>query len=543
MSWWNQWLPWNRPQLPSGRRFGNGAKLSGQVGYTDSSYAGASRIRKQLSNWQPIRAAADTDLLPDQDLLVARSRDLNRNNGVAGGSLQTLQDNAVGIGLRLACWPDFRALGKDIVWSEEWSRTVESLWRSWSECTYCDAANQLTFASLTQLVFRSALENGEALALPLWMERQATPFKTCIQLIDTDRLSNPGHAFSSIFLRGGIEFDNYGRPQAYHIMKNTSLVGAFLPAFGLAFGDWERIPAETPWGRKRVLHIHAKERVDQSRGKPILAPVIEQFRMLDSYQRTELQSAIVNSIVAGVIETPLDPAGLAEMVGGDPNAYLSTKSQYRVQLEGGTLIPLYPGDHLTPFTPARPAPQYAQFVESVIRQIGNAIGLPYELVAKDFSKTNYSSARAALLEAWRFFTNRRAWLATYWAGPVYRLWLEEAVDLGLVDAPGFYENIELYCRAKWIGPGRGWIDPVKEAQAAQIRMDSLISTLELECAEQGLDWNEVLDQRALEIARMEELGLNKSPTPKAPSASAQDTPQSPAEDQQSQDQAPQEEAA
>jgi capsid protein len=48
---------------------------------------------------------------------------------------------------------------------------------------------------------------------------------------------------------------------------------------------------------------------------------------------------------------------------------------------------------------------------------------------------------------------------------------------------------------------------VKEAQAAQIRMDAGISTLEDECAEQGLDWEEVLEQRARERSRMEELGL------------------------------------
>jgi lambda family phage portal protein len=265
--------------------------------------------------------------------------------------------------------------------------------------------------------------------------------------------------------------------------------------------------------------------------------VIEQFRMLDSYQRTELQSAIVNSIVAGIIETPLDPAGLAELVGGDPNAYLQAKSEYRVQLEGGTLIPLYPGDKLNPFTPARPAPQFSQFCEAVIRHIGTAIGLPYELVVKDFSKTNYSSARAALLEAWRFFMNRRIWLATYWASPVYRLWLEEAIDAGLIEAPGYYDNAELYARARWIGPGRGWIDPVKEAQAAQLRMDSNISTLELECAEQGLDWNEVLEQRAMEMSRIKELGLSK-PAPvmgkpgDAPPGEGQPDEENPDEEQQ-----------
>ena len=126
---------------------------------------------------------------------------------------------------------------------------------------------------------------------------------------------------------------------------------------------------------------------------------------------------------------------------------------------------------------------------------------------KDFSKTNYSSARAALMEAWRFFMGRRQWLSTYWARPVYELWLEEAINKDLIDAPGFYDNKALWTRCKWIGPGRGWIDPVKEAQASKIRMEIGLSTLEDECAIQGLDWEEVLEQRAREQTRIQELGL------------------------------------
>jgi len=79
--------------------------------------------------------------------------------------------------------------------------------------------------------------------------------------------------------------------------------------------------------------------------------------------------------------------------------------------------------------------------------------------------------------------------------------------MSLVDAPDFYENRYAYTRCKWIGPGRGWVDPVKEAQACQIRMDIGLSTLEAECAGQGLDWEEVLEQRAREKAKLAELGL------------------------------------
>lgn len=501
------------PEIRADGPDGSNTRNFGPGGFRDTPYSGASWVRKQLSNWFPIRAAADAELLNDQGTLVARSRDLDRNTGIAAGAIQTTLDNVVGANLRLSCWPDYRALGKDPEWAEEWGRTVESLWKTFADTTAVDVANKLTFTGLTTLVFRSVLQNGEALALPLWMPRPDTPFRTCLQLVDPDRLSNPGNMTPTLYMRGGVEMDDYGRPLAYNIRKMSTWPGMFFPGIGGIAGEWVNIPAETVWGRKRVLHVYTQDRVDQTRGKPILAPVIEQFRMLDSYQRAELASAIVNALVAGVIETPLDPATIAEMVGGDANAYLAAKNEYRVQLEGGSMFALYPGDKMTPFAPDRPAPQFAAFSEFVLRQIGVSMGLPYEQLMKDYSKTNYSSARAALLESYRYFTTRRSWLTTYWAQPVYELWFEEAVNAGLIDAPDFYNQRAFYTRAKWIGPGRGWIDPVKEAEAAQIRMASGISTLEAECAEQGLDYNDVIDQRMIEKARLQEAGLWVDPAP------------------------------
>jgi lambda family phage portal protein len=500
------------PQAWTDNGTGSGNTWPSWHHWGDTPHAGASTRRKQLHNWMPMRLPADADLIPDLPALVARARDLSRNNGVAAAGLQTLQDNVAGTGLRLAAMPDYRALGKTAQWAEDWSRTVESLWKAWAESTAPDAARELNFASITQLVLRSGVENGEALVLPLWVPRMDTPFRTCLQLVESDRLSTPFNKaglYSNVI--GGIEKDPMGQPVAYYI-RNAPSWNETLWALNFMYDwNWERVPAQTPFGRKRVLHVHQKERIGQSRGRPILAPIIEQFRMLDSYQRTELQSAIVNALVAGVIETPVDASTLLESVGGNPAGYLAMKNEYRVELEGGTVMPLFPGDKFTSFAPSRPSGQFPAFVESISRQIGTAMGLPYELALKDFSKTNYSSARAALLEAWRFFTVRRQWLATYFAAPVYELWLEEAVDLGLVEAPDFYENRRFYSRSKWIGMGRGYIDPTKEAEAAQLRMEISVSTLEQECAEQGLDWNEVLEQRRQELDRMTELGLPLPP--------------------------------
>ena len=472
----------------------------------DTAHRGASLSARELSSWRPMAGSPDADLLDELSTLVSRSRDLARNHGVAAGAIQTLVDNVVGTGLRLSALPDYKALGKDKDWADSWSRKTEALWRSWAETTDCDAARNLTFNGLTTQMFRSGLINGEALALPLWLPQRNQTFATTIQLVEPDRLGNPNDRLNDRKIRGGIEVDVYGAPLAYWIAK-THPGDQLLDVAGHS-QEFERIPARTRFGRQRVIHVHDKERTGQNRGKPIFTSIMPLFKMLDHYERSEMQAAVVNAMIAAFIETPLDGESISEMFGGSAEDYMAARNEWQVKLQGGAVIPIFPGDKVAPFTPSRPNSAYSSFVENILRHIGTGLNLPFELLMKDFSKTNYSSARAALMEACRYFIGRRHWLATYWAKPVYELWLEEAINKGLIEAPGFYQNKALWCRCKWIGPGRGWIDPVKEAKASKIRLETGLSTLEDECATQGLDWEEVLEQRAREQAKMRELGLN-----------------------------------
>ena len=487
-------------------------------GNWDSPHMGASVVRKEIADWLPGWGSADADTLPDLAMLTARSRDLIRNHGIAAGAEQTQTDNIVGTGFRLSSIPDYRALGRDKEWSEEWSTGVESKWRAYANTREFDAAHCLTFDGLTQQIFRGGFMNGEALALPLWMPSDATPYSTKFQVIEADRLSNPWGQTNTDRLRGGIEIDQYGRPLAYWIRKAHP--GDVYLGFAPYAAQWDRVPAETAWGRPRVIHVHDKERSGQNRSKPALSSVLMQFKMFDHYTRTELQAAIVNAMIAAFIETPMGPDQITEMFGGDVGSpefakYMAAKNEYTAPLKGGAIIPVFPGDKLSPFTPSRPAANFDPFTVSVLRHIAAGLNMPYELLTKDWSRSTYSSARAASLESWRFFTSRRKWLTEYWCTPAYEIWLEEAVNLGEVEAPGFYEARYAYSRCKWIGAGRGWVDPVKEAEAAQVRMGANLSSLEDECAEQGKDWEEVLEQRAAEFARMDQLGLPR-PAPLGP---------------------------
>ena len=475
----------------------------------DSAHRGASLKSRELSSWLPPLGSADSDLIYELPTLVSRSRDLVRNHGVASGGIQTINDNVVGGGLRLSARPNYRVLGKSKEWADEWSKKTEALWQEYSESTECDAANELTFSSLTSLVFQSRLINGEALALPLWLNKRGHKYSTKFQLLEPDRLCNPHYRMNNNKLRSGIEVNQYGGAVAYWFTK-------YHPGDRFIYtlkNTWRRVPAYTNFGRKRVIHVYEKERSGQTRGKPILSSIMPMFKMLDHYEKSELQAAVVNAMIAAFIETPLDQESIVDLFGGESEDYLKAKKDWDVQLRGGSVIPMFPGDKIAPFTPGRPNAAYGSFVENVLRHIGTGLNLPYELLFKDFSKTNYSSARASLLEAWRYFLGRRKWLANYWAKPCYVLWLEESINKGLIDAPNFYENKNAWSRCKWVGPGKGWIDPVKEANAAGIRMENNVSTLEEECASQGLDWEEVLEQRAREIEKQKELGIYKENEP------------------------------
>lgn len=505
-----------RNKRPASRHAAHALKGAG-LGANLSAYQGASFTDLALSGWNPPAASADADLLPDLDALTARSRDLSRNNGVMGGAMQTLRDNIVGPVLRLSAMPDYRLLG----WSREqahaWGNDVEAKFRSWAETTECDAARSLNLLGMTVQALGGAMLNGDALALPLWLPRPGSRWSTRLMVMEADRLCTPDGLQFRDDIRAGIELDTYGAPTAYHLLRRHP--GDGYGVYGATvsqFKQWDRIPAFTDWGRPRFIHLHDKERTGQSRGRPIVSAVMREFHMTGKYASNELQASLANSLVAAFLESDLDQESAAALFGDDPRTAWNKsvgQAQSIGKLQGAAVIPLPAGARMSSFTPGRPNAAFSAFMDVLHRQIGVGVNLPYELLMKDFSKTSWSSARATLLEAWRYFHGRRRWLMDYWLQPIYALWFEEAVNAGEIEAPGFYANKYAYTRAKFIFGGRGWVDPVKEAQAAVMRMEAGLSTLEKECAEQGDDYEEVLDQLAVERAMKAARGLPLNAAP------------------------------
>lgn len=477
----------------------------------DTANYAAETYSAELAGWQPPYMSADTEWLPERELALARVHEQVRNNGMINGAMQTQLDNWVGAGLRLAAKPDWVALGvKDADAQSEWEDDVESKFLQWGgdlDC-YCDAGRQLTFGGIIAQACRTFLMNFEVLATAEWMTRKGAKYSTAIQMIDPMRLSNPNNQQDTTLLRGGILFDTMGAPERYFI---ASRLPSDFMSVDKALIEWKEVPRETPWGRRVVIHIFEQERPGQSRGKGGLVSVLARGRMLDRNERAHLQAAIQNAIFASFVTSPMDWQYVAAAMGsqdgdGLVENYLADRLEFhRDQLVrfGDTRMPhLYPGEEIKHIQASHPHANFDSFERIFHRYMAAGMGLTYEQFSKDYSQTNYSGHRAALLDYWRFVTGRRVAVPGKLASLIYALWLEEAMDKGEVKtpagAPSFLDAKAAWCGAEWIGPGRGQIDPLKEANAAAAEDKSGWTNDEIECAERGRDWRQVYRQRAQE---------------------------------------------
>jgi capsid protein len=219
----------------------------------------------------------------------------------------------------------------------------------------------------------------------------------------------------------------------------------------------------------------------------------------------------------------IDPANQQGM-GKETGA---TSADTDVKLGNGAIVDLGLNEKVDFANPGRPNAAFDPFMMAILRQIGMRLGIPYEVLVMHFT-ASYSAARAALLQAWKFFSVRRYWLACNFCQPVYETFLAEAVALGRISAPGFFTDPLMrmaYCGSEWQGDGMPAIQPMQEAEAIEKRIDIGLTTLQTETAAyDGRDWEANQAQRAREQLARKAAGL--LPEPKLPAAAGD----APAED-------------
>ncbi|MEN3144662.1 phage portal protein [Ochrobactrum sp. WV_118_8] len=503
-----------------------GGKERAMVG---GAYDAASRFDKEVALWTPSIRSADSDLLHDKPVIDARVRDTARNDAYAAAGSEIRKDNIVGSMFLLNSKPNARVLGLDEVWEEEYQEEVEAKFTLWAESqnNYVDASAINNFTAFIRLGVGISGLTGEILTTAEWIE-DGRPFNTAMQMIDTDRLSTPPNLRGTDRVRGGVERNRYGQPLAYHIRKAHPT--DFLNPDSY---QWKRVAARKPWGRQQVIHIYEQFRPDQSRGVSRMVSALKETRITKRFRDVVLQNAVVNATYAASVESDLPTEAVYAMLGGGQldaatvanavrsfaGGYMETISEYmsnakNLSIDGVKIPHLMPGTKLQLRPAGQGGPLGTEFEQSLLRYIAAMLGVSYEQLSKDYSRTNYSSARAAMNETHKTMQASKRMTADRLATSIFMLWLEEAFAKGEITslprrAPNFWEglNREAYSACEWIGASRGQIDELKETQAAVLRLKYGLSTREDELARLGKDWRKVFAQLEREEALAKERGL------------------------------------
>lgn len=495
-------------------------------------YEGAERMGRELASWNPVIRPADGEMTARDKLTAdSRGRDLIRNTGLMQGAASIHKDSIVGSLFRLNAKPNYKLLGLDKTWAVEFASEVESKFLMYAESqdAWLDAARMNSLTMQVRLAIAGFFAVGEVLATVEWLRDAGRPFNTAIQMIDPDRLSNPYDSEDSSNLRRGVERNQYGAPQAYHIrMAHPHDQTAFLSTY-----QWRRVPIRKPWGRLQVIHLIEQNRPDQTRGVAEMVSVLKEMRMTKKFHEITLQNAIVGASFAATIESDLPPDQAFDTIGAHDGSvaklgYASqllqaiaayTAGARNLEIDGAKIPHLFPGTKLNIQRPGSVGGVGEGFEQSLLRYVASALGLSYEQFSRDYTKTNYSSARASMNETWKYMQSRKKVVADRYASLVYTLWLEEAINKGeITSLPRNFDyyagqNKDAISASMWIGASRGQIDELKETQAAVMRIKSCLSTYEIEAARLGYDFRDLFEQQASEMSQMASLGLQFNPDP------------------------------
>lgn len=472
---------------------------------------GASQTLNSMVGWIIDAGNAEDNIDLYSSTLRKRARDLYSGGGLARSGPETLTTSVVGWGILPKPKIDGDFLGMTDEAREEAEKTIAREFRLWAGNTMCDATRRQNFYGIQQLAFLSMLMSGDVFALFGMKENKRTPYQTTIRLLEADRICNPDSSGDSEGtatdsggrIVDGVETDQEGTVIRYHVASrspiaendSSELIWTAIDAFG----------ADT--GYPNILHVMTYERPEQCRGIPFVAAEIEQLKQFTRYMNAELAANVVSAMLTCFITSDQDDGsfGMQDAVNKEDKV---TDDDISLELAPGAVYSLPPGKKIETVNPLRSNSQFETFVNTCITVIASSMGIPKEVLTKKY-ESNYTAARAALLDFWRTVKVYRTRFNDDFNQPIYEQWLSEAVATGRIDAPGFFDDPavrQAWCGCVWMGASMGHVDPKKEVAAAESRIANNITTQEQEAAEyNGNDWAANIRQRKKEVAAAQEL--------------------------------------
>ena len=384
-----------------------------------------------------------------------------QNNSYARGIVKTLADDTVGTGPRLQMLLD----------DEETNRLVEHDFAVWSK--------RVRLAAKLRTIRMARCQDGEAFALLARNPALSTNVTLDIQLIEADRVTDDDMNADGRTV-DGITFDSFGNPVLYNVLKAH-------PGGTASFGtDSITVNAEN------MLHIFRQDRPEQHRGIPEITAALPLFAHLRRFTLAVVSAAEAAADFAGILYTDAPANGEAD----------SVEAMDTIQLERNMLLTMPGGWKMSQVDPKQPVTTYGEFKHEILNEIARCLSMPYNIAAGNSSGYNYASGRLDHQTYYKSLKVDRSFMEAEILDPVFDKWMREWIlatssDIDLCD-----------CRHMWFWDGQEHVDPAKEANAQQLRLQSRTTTLAAEYAKQGKDWETELRQIAKERKLMEELGIS-----------------------------------
>jgi lambda family phage portal protein len=461
----------------------------------------AARASRLTAGWATSVTSADSELISSLTQLRNRSRALVRDSAYAKRAKVIVQNNVVGggIGMQAQVMSTRDTLRDDV------NDSIEDAWRDWSYAEYCHTGGALCFADLERAALGQVFEAGEVFIRKHYRTFGASRVPFALELIEAERIADefmspvpPGPAAAGAMVKLGIEVDRYGRPLAYWIRQRHPGELRFIQG---ETDMLERVPAD------QIIHLRLVDRWPQTRGEPWLHAVARKLNDMDGYSEAEIVAARGAANYLNTIQTPEAEHPLAQPA--DP---ANPQGEKEILTEPGMSIRLNPGEVMNFNNPSRPNTALDPFMRYMLREVAAGTGPSYESLSRDYSQSNYSSSRLALLDDRDLWRMLQQWYVRNCRMPLHKEWLRQAVLARRVAAirveeyaadPGKFEAVLFKPR------GWSWIDPSKEVAAYKEAIKAGFMTVSdvIAITGEGKDIEDVLRQRDRELKMMKDLGL------------------------------------
>lgn len=453
----------------------------------------AARASRVNGEWSAANSSADFELSSSLRELRSRSRALCRDVSYAKRAKLLVINNVIGpgIGMQAQVYNTRDELNKRV------NEDIESAWCEWSRAEFCHTGGGLNFADFERNCMGQVFEAGEVFIRKHLQAFGGSKVPYALELIEAERVadeltSQTVKANNGNEVRMGIEVDRFHRPVAYYIRKRHPNEYTF----GVASSETvERVPAN------QIIHLAARSRWPQVRGEPWMHAVVSTLRNMAGYTEAEIIRARTQACTVGAIETPEEGASLGEE---------QADGSIEMEVEPGVFKRLNPGEKFAAGPSGSPNPALSEFMRYMLREFAAGCGPSYESVSRDYSQSNYSSSRLALLDdrdLWRVF---QSWFIKSFREPVHREWLQQAVlsrAVTTIPVESYALNMSKFEAVRFRPRGWGWVDPTKEVEAFKAAVRAGFMTQQDVLAQSGADVEELIDQRKKEIELAEAADL------------------------------------